>query len=144
MSAFNPSLLTTLRERHFATRSLDFQSCISPSSQSSSSSSSSSQLIISSEQGAGKGLAQRSANSSEQPAEDQDYHSQMMELLRATARLAVRLEDQPSLDRLDKAFLIHQRTQVPECMLTNMFKISETWKEAKAAVPPKVTSSHHK
>ena len=60
----------------------------------------------------------------------------MMELLRATARLAVRLEDQQSLDRLDKAFLIHQKTQVPECILPDMFKISETWKEARAMVPP--------
>ena len=34
----------------------------------------------------------------------------VMELLRATARLAIRLEDQQSLDRLDKAFLIHQRS----------------------------------
>ena len=57
-----------------------------------------------------------------------------MELLKATARLAIRLEDQQSLDRLDKAFLLHQRTQVPECMLEEMFKISETWKEAKASV----------
>ena len=65
----------------------------------------------------------------------------IMELLRATARLAIRLEDQQSLDRLDKAFLLHQRTQVPECMLEEMYKISETWKEAKASVPPKVETS---
>ena len=85
--------------------------------------------------------APRSGTSSEQSTADLDYNSQMMELLRATARLAVRLEDQQSLDRLDKAFLIHQRTQVPECILPDMFKISETWKEARAMVPPKVVSS---
>ena len=101
-------------------------------------------------QGVGKGRghgqqqhrrAPRSGTSSEQSTADLDYNSQMMELLRATARLAVRLEDQQSLDRLDKAFLIHQKTQVPECILPDMFKISETWKEARAMVPPKVVSS---
>ena len=101
-------------------------------------------------QGVGKGRGHgqqqhrrvpRSGTSSEQSTADLDYNSQMMELLRATARLAVRLEDQQSLDRLDKAFLIHQKTQVPECILPDMFKISETWKEARAMVPPKVESS---
>ncbi|CAE7721789.1 unnamed protein product [Symbiodinium sp. CCMP2592] len=76
--------------------------------------------------------AQRSAPSSEQSTEDQEDYPPM---------LALRLEDQQCLDRLDKAFLIHMRTQVPECMLADMFKISETWKEARAAVPPKVESS---
>ena len=97
---------------------------------------------------AGKGRGQggqqqrrpkRSTPSSDQSMEEQEEG--IMELLRATARLAIRLEDQQSLDRLDKAFLLHQRTQVPECMLEEMFKISETWKEAKASVPPKVTTS---
>ncbi|CAE7758170.1 unnamed protein product, partial [Symbiodinium sp. KB8] len=64
---------------------------------------------------------------------NQEQEEGLMELLKATARLAIRLEDQQSLDRLDKAFLLHQRTQVPECMLEEMFKISETWKEAKAS-----------
>ena len=96
---------------------------------------------------AGKGRGQggqprrpkRSTPSSDQSMEEQEEG--LMELLKATARLAIRLEDQQSLDRLDKAFLLHQRTQVPECMLEEMFKISETWKEAKASVPPKVETS---
>ena len=105
-------------------------------------------------QGAGKGQgqgrgngrqqsrkSQQSAPSSDQSTEDLDYPPHVMELLRATARLAIRLEDQQSLDRLDKAFLIHQRTQVPECMLADMFKISEKWKEARNAVPPQVSTS---
>ncbi|CAE7384761.1 unnamed protein product [Symbiodinium sp. CCMP2592] len=107
-------------------------------------------------QGAGKGQgqgrgngrqrgrkAQTSAPSSEHSTEDpeEDYPPHVMELLRATARLALRLEDQQCLDRLDKAFLIHMRTQVPECMLADMFRISEKWKEARDAVPPKVESS---
>ena len=84
--------------------------------------------------------SKRSAPSPGSKEEEQDDDA-MLTLLRAMARLAIRLEDQQSLDRLDKGFLIHQKTQVPECMLGEMFKISETWKEAKASIPPKVTSS---
>ncbi|CAE7198217.1 unnamed protein product [Symbiodinium microadriaticum] len=96
------------------------------------------------EMGRGQGGQQQRRPKRATPPSDQSMEEQeegIMELLRATARLAIRLEDQQSLDRLDKAFLLHQRTQVPECMLEEMFKISETWKEAKASVPPKVTTS---
>ena len=87
--------------------------------------------------GKGKGTwksAKKKGGNPEEGSGDRRRNSsqvEMQQLLKGVAALCLRHEDSLSILRLDKGFVLFQKTKSPESLLQTMFSISTQWKKSK-------------